>query len=144
MYKIISFQLANEIYGIDVSDVGEILRVIEIAEVPNTKNYIEGVINLRGNIIPVVNLIKKFNLKIEEKMKKNEKIIIIEDVDESVGILVNEVREVIKIEESMVEEPPKVFTEMPKEVYKGVININGKMIILLDILKVLAIKEEEV
>ncbi|NLK63232.1 MAG: chemotaxis protein CheW [Fusobacteria bacterium] len=144
MYKIISFQLANEVYGINVENVGEILKKIEIAEVPNTNPYIEGVINLRGNVIPVVNLVKKFNLKQNRDNNLEDKIIVIDDIEEQVGVLVDDVREVIKIEADMIEEVPKIYTELPKEFYAGVVNIEGRMIILLDILKILSLKEEEV
>lgn len=144
MYKIISFQLANEVYGINVENVGEILKKIEIAEVPNTNPYIEGVINLRGNVIPVVNLVKKLNLKQNRDNNLEDKIIVIDDIEEQVGVLVDDVREVIKIEADMIEEVPKIYTELPKEFYAGVVNIEGRMIILLDILKILSLKEEEV
>ncbi len=142
-FKIISFELGREIYGIDIKDAGEIFKVPEITPVPNTKNYIEGVINLRGNIVPVINLSKKFALKESIKRGKENKVIVIEDKEEFVGVLVDNVRAVRRIDEANIEEAPKLSTGMPREFYKGVINIEGKMTILLDILKVLGIGNEE-
>lgn len=139
--KIVSFELGEELYGITVEEIGEILMVPEIAVVPNTESFIEGVINLRGNIVPITNLSKKFGLKIK-KIDEDSKIIVIEDGEESVGVLVDGVNEVIKLEEETIEETPEISTGIPSEVFLGVLNFKGKMLILLDIKKSLRIKED--
>lgn len=138
--KIVSFELGREIYGIPVYEIEEILRVPDIAEVPNTKDFMEGVINLRGNIVPVINVALKFQLDSKD-VDDESRIIVIEEGEESVGILVDKVNEVIKIDEKEIEEEPDVSTGIPKEAFMGVINFKGRMLILLDIKRVLSIEE---
>lgn len=140
--KIVSFELGKELYGINVQEIGEILRVPVIAAVPNTPDYIQGVINLRGNIVPVINLNSKFDFESKKLENKEEKIIVIEDRDEYVGILVDNVNEVIKIKEEDIAETPDIETSLPKDVFLGVLNFKKRMLILLEIRKVLNIKEE--
>ena len=140
--KVISFILDNELYGLNIKDIGEILIVPTIERVPNTSFFVEGVINLRGNIVPVVNLSKKFGLK-NKNLDINSKIVVIKFEEEAVGILVDEVREAIKIEsESEIEKTPEIKTEIPSKVFLGVFNYNDKMLIILDAKEILHVEEQ--
>lgn len=137
--KIVSFELGSELYGMKVYEIEEILRVPEIEEIPNTKDFIEGVINRRGNVVPVINIANKFFLE-EKKIDDDSRVIVIDIGDESVGILVDKVNEVIKINDEHIEEPPEISTGIPKEAFIGVYNLKGRMLILLEVRKVLEIE----
>ncbi len=140
--KIVLFELSKEIYGIKVYDIEEIVKVPLIEEIPNTTDFIEGVINRRGNIVPVVNIANKFLL--EEKEIDDESRIIIMDMDgEFVGILVDKVIEIIKIDDEEISEPPDISTGIPYEAFIGVYNFNGKMLSIIEATKVLETEVEE-
>ena len=140
--KIVLFELSKEIYGIKVYDIEEIVKVPLIEEIPNTTDFIEGVINRRGNIVPVVNIANKFLL--EEKEIDDESRIIIMDMDgEFVGKLVDKVIEIIKIDDEEISEPPDISTGIPYEAFIGVYNFNGKMLSIIEAAKVLETELEE-
>ncbi len=137
--KIVSFELGGELYGMKVYEIEEILRVPEIEEIPNTQKFIEGVINRRGNVVPVINIANKFFLD-EKQIDDDSRIIVIDIGEESVGILVDKVNEVIKINDEHIEEPPDIYNGIPKEAFIGVYNLKGRMLILLEVRKVLEIE----
>lgn len=140
--KIVLFELSKEIYGIKVYDIEEIVKVPNIEEIPNTTDFIEGVINRRGNIVPVVNIANKFSL--EEKEIDDESRIIIMDMNgEFVGILVDKVIEIIKIDDEEISDPPDISTGIPYEAFIGVYNFNGKMLSIIEAAKVLETEVEE-
>lgn len=133
MIKIISFVLAGERYGIKVNNIIQMLEVPKnIGEIPNTKDFIEGVINLRGNIVPILNIAKKFDLK-QKEIDEETKIIVLEEKDELVGILVDEIKEVIKIEEKDIESAPDMVTGIPEEAFIGLVEYDEEVLILIDI-----------
>ncbi len=137
--KIVSFELGGEVYGMKVYEIEEILNVPAIEEIPNTIEFIEGVINRRGNIVPIVNVANKFSLE-EKKIDDDSRIIVIDIGEELVGILVDRVNEIIKIDDDHIEEPPDISTGIPKEAFIGVYNLKGRMLILLEVKKVLGIE----
>lgn len=137
--KIVSFELGGEIYGMKVYEIEEILKVPAIEEIPNTEEFIEGVINRRGNIVPVVNVANKFALR-EKDIDDDSRIIVIDIGDELVGILVDKVNEIVKIDDENIEEPPEISTGITRDAFIGVYNLNGRMLILLEMKKVLGIE----
>lgn len=137
--KIVSFELGGELYGMKVYEIEEILKLPVIEEIPNTPDYIEGVINRRGNIVPIVNIANKFTLK-EKEADEESRIIVIDIGEEAVGILVDKVIEIVKIDDENIEEPPEISTGIPKEAFIGVYNLNGRMLILLEVKKVLGLE----
>jgi purine-binding chemotaxis protein CheW len=110
--------------------------VPEITAVPNAPDYIEGVINLRGRIIPVVDLRKRFGEKTFEPSKKN-RIVVVELETRPVGLLVNSASEVLRIPPSEIEEPHNVFKEGEVSYITGVGKLNGRLVILLDLNRIL-------
>jgi purine-binding chemotaxis protein CheW len=134
--QIVGFRIGRETFGLPIALVREIVRVPEITAVPNAPNYIEGVINLRGRIIPVVDLRKRFGEKVIEPHKKN-RIVVVELESRSLGLIVNSASEVMKIPPSEIEAPHNVFQEGELNYITGVGKLKGRLVILLDLTRVL-------
>ena len=133
---IVGFRIGNETYGIRIGAVREIVRVPEITSVPSAPDLIEGVINLRGKIIPVMDLRKRFGLTEIISDKKN-RILVVELENKLIGLIVNAASEVLKIPPSEVDSPGSVFAEGESSYVTGVGKLKGRLIILLDIAKLL-------
>lgn len=134
--QVVGFRIGNEMYGVRIGAVREIVRVPEITAVPNAPGTIEGVINLRGQIVPVMDLRKRFGLTEIHANKKN-RILVVELEKRLLGLIVNSASEVIKISPSEIEPPGNVFAEGESNYVTGVGKLNGRLIILLDIEKLL-------
>jgi len=134
--QVVGFRIGRETFGLPISIVREIVRVPEITSVPNAPDYIEGVINLRGRIIPVVDLRKRFGDKSFERDKKN-RIVVVELQSRAVGLIVNSASEVLRIRPSEIDEPHNVFKEGELNYITGIGKLNGRLVILLDLNKIL-------
>jgi purine-binding chemotaxis protein CheW len=134
--QVVGFRIGRETFGLPISIVREIVRVPDITSVPNAPDYIEGVINLRGRIIPVVDLRKRFGEKVGEPSKKN-RVIVVELEGRSIGLIVNSASEVLKIPPSEIEAPHDVFQEGELNYITGVGKLKGRLVILLDLTRVL-------
>jgi len=134
--QIVGFRIGDETYGVRISAVREIVRVPAITAVPNAPDYIEGVINLRGKIISVMDLRKRFGIKNVEPNKKN-RILVVELENKVLGLIVNSASEVLKIPPSDIEMPNTMFQEGEVSYVTGVGKLNGRLVILLDIGKLL-------
>jgi len=134
--QVVGFRIGRETFGLPISIVREIVRVPDITSVPNAPDYIEGVINLRGRIIPVVDLRKRFGEKVGEPSKKN-RVVVVELEGRSIGLLVNSASEVLKIPPSEIEAPHDVFQEGELNYITGVGKLKGRLVILLDLTRVL-------
>jgi purine-binding chemotaxis protein CheW len=134
--QLVGFRIGRETFGVPISLVREIVRVPTITSVPNAPDYIEGVINLRGRIIPVVDLRKRFHEKVGEPSKKN-RIVVVELESRLIGLMVNSASEVLRIPPSDIEAPQDVFQEGELNYITGVGKLRGRLIILLDLNKVL-------
>src|SRR6202453_3623648 len=134
--QVVGFRIGRETFGVPISLVREIVRVPEITSVPNAPEYIEGVINLRGRIIPVVDLRKRFRENVAAPTKKN-RIVVVEVEGRLIGLLVNSASEVLRIPPSDIEAPQDVFQEGELNYITGVGKLRGRLIILLDLNKVL-------
>lgn len=132
----VTFRLENEKYGIHVMQVQEVLRVTEIAPVPGAPDYVLGIINLRGNVVTVIDTRKRFGLQAKE-MDDSTRIVIIESENQVVGILVDSVAEVVDIRSSEIEQAPNVGTEESAKFIQGVSSIDGELLILVDLNKLL-------
>ncbi len=137
-FQVVAFKLGQEEYGADVLNVQEINRPLNITRVPRTQEYIEGVVNLRGNIVPVINLHTKFNIK-GQGSEDDKRIIVFQFDDLKVGIIVDEVSEVIRLKTSDIEETAKVYNAMTVEHIKGIAKVNSRLLILLDLPKILEV-----
>jgi purine-binding chemotaxis protein CheW len=119
-----------------VMQVQEVLRVTEIAPVPGAPDYVLGIINLRGNVVTVIDTRKRFGLQAKE-MDDSTRIVIIESENQVVGILVDSVAEVVDIRSSEIEQAPNVGTEESAKFIQGVSSIDGELLILVDLNKLL-------
>ncbi len=134
--KVIVFKLKNEEYGVDVTQVKSIERMEHITRVPNTPPFVKGVINLRGVVIPIIDLRKRFGFDIKDYNEQTR--IIIVNVDEmEVGLIVDAANDVIDISLSAIEPPPKVVGGVESEYLSGVAKITDRLLVLLNLNKVL-------
>ena len=134
--QIVGFRIGNETYGVRIGSVREIVRVPEITSVPSAPDLVEGVINLRGKIIPVMDLRKRFGSAAPQPDKKN-RILVVELENKLVGLIVSAASEVLKIPPSEIESPGSVFAEGESNFVTGVGKLKGRLIILLDIARLL-------
>ncbi len=134
--QVVGFRIGNETFGVRIGSVREIVRVPEITAVPSAPETIEGVINLRGKIIPVMDLRKRFGQSDVQPDKKN-RILVVELENKLVGLIVNAASEVLRIAPSDIEPPGNLFAEGESGYVTGVGKLKGRLIILLDIAKLL-------
>lgn len=134
---IVGFQVGRETYGVPITSLHEIVRVPEITAVPDAPDYLEGVINLRGKIVSVMDLRKRFGDK-QAKAKRQNRILVVEHSGKLAGLIVDSASEVLKIAGEDVEPPPSVFQEGGLNCVTGLGKVRGRLIILLDMTKLLA------
>ena len=135
--KYLTFALADEEYGLEILKVREIIGIMDIAEVPQTPDFVKGVINLRGKVIPVIDLRSKFQMETIEQTE--ETCIIVVDVDGvEMGIIVDRVSEVLDIASEEIEEPPSFGANVDTDFILGMGKAQERVTILLDISKVLS------
>ncbi len=132
----VTFRLAEETYGINVMQVQEVLRMTEIAPVPGAPDYVLGIINLRGNVVTVMDTRKRFGLMPTEP-DDSTRIVIIEAEEQVVGILVDSVAEVVYLKQSDIETAPNVGNEESSRYIQGVANRKEGLLILVDLNKLL-------
>ena len=136
--QIVTFQLGDELYGIDIMDVREIVRLQEVRPIPNAPGYVEGIINLREEIIPIINLHRRFNLKKAELDEGDQLLsgfLIIELDSTPLGVLIDKVSRVITRQISEIHSPPQMLSGIGKEYIQGVTNEENGYLIILDIYK---------
>lgn len=138
--QLVSFNIGSEEFGVDILKVQEIIRMVEITRVPQAPHYVEGVINLRGKVIPIVDLRKRFSLQMKE-YDKNTRIVVV-DIDGSImGMIVDAVSEVLRLPASTIEPPPDIVTGVNAEYIKGVAKLENRLLIFLDLSRVVDFKE---
>ena len=140
--QLVVFDLDSESYGVDIGAVREIIRMQEITRVPRTPEFVEGVINLRGKVIPVVDLRKRFGLAVGEENKDN-RIVVVDIGGQDIGVVVDAVTEVLRIPAAAIEPPSSVITSADSEYLLGIVKLADKMIILLELESVLSEKEKD-
>ncbi|SHL01372.1 chemotaxis protein CheW [Rhodothermus profundi] len=141
LLQLVSFLIENEEFGVDILNVQEIIRPVDITRVPNAPAFVEGVINLRGRIVPVVDLRKRFNLPQRER-DKNSRIIVVELGDKIVGFMVDAVREVLRVDPSVIEPPPELAIGIDAHYITGVAKLEDRLLILLDLERILSEEEK--
>lgn len=133
---IVGFRVGREMFGVPIELVHEIVRVPEITSVPDSPDYIEGVINLRGKIVSIIDLRKRFGEQEVTSNKKNR--ILVAEIDgKMLGLVVDAASEVLKLPGSEVEPPPNVFEENELNYVTGVGKLGSKLVILIDLSKIL-------
>ncbi len=141
MLQLVSFKLREEEFAVDILQVQEIIRLQDITNVPNAPDFVEGVINLRGRVIPIIDLRKRFALERVEHSKSTRIIVVMID-NVTVGLIVDEVSEVLRIPEDTVEPPPPIVAGIESDYIKGVGKLEDRLLILLDLGKILSQKEK--
>jgi purine-binding chemotaxis protein CheW len=134
---IVGFQVGRETYGVPITSLHEIVRVPEITAVPDAPDYLEGVINLRGKIVSVMDLRKRFGEK-QATVKRNNRILVVEHAGRLAGLIVDSASEVLKIPSDAVEPPPAVFQDGGLNCVTGLGKVGGRLVVLLDMSKLLA------
>ena len=132
----VTFELDHETYGINVMQVQEVLRYTEIAPVPGAPGYVLGIINLRGNVVTVIDTRNRFGLESGE-MTDNTRIVIIETEGHVIGVLVDSVAEVVYLRQSEVENAPNVGNDESAKFIQGVCHKNDELLILIELNKLL-------
>lgn len=135
-FQIVGFRIGKGIYGVPIAAVHEIVRVPQITSVPDAPAYIEGVINLRGKIVSIVDLRKRFHEAEIENNARN-RILVIELQGKLVGLIVDSASEVLKISPSEIEKPPALLQDSGLKCISGVAKVNGRLMVLLDTLRLL-------
>ncbi len=135
--QLVVFDLAGELYGVDIGRVREIIRMQDITYVPNAPDFVEGVTNLRGSIIPVLNLRKRFGLSGGGETGET-RIVVVDISGEDMGVQVDAVREVLRINEQVVAPPSSIVTTVDSYYMEGIANLGDRLIILLDLSKVIS------
>jgi purine-binding chemotaxis protein CheW len=142
--QLVTFQISEELYGVDIMDVKEIVRVQDIRSIPNAPGYVEGLFNLRGEIIPIISLHKRFHLR-KAQIGEDEELLsgfIIIDIDGmKLGVIIDKVERVVSIEAQDMQPPPQMLTGIGAEYIQGVVNRESGYLILLDIRKLFSAKE---
>jgi len=138
---IVGFRVGRETYGIPIAALREIVRVPEITTVPDAPDYLEGVINLRGRIISVVDLRKRFG-QAATKLDRHSRILVVEHQGRLAGMIVDSASEVLKIPESEIEASPAMMQESGLDCVTGLGKYQGRLILLLEIGKVLTASDQ--
>ncbi|MFZ5968152.1 MAG: chemotaxis protein CheW [Bacillota bacterium] len=136
------FRLDNEEYGVDIMNVKEISEFKESVKVPNTPKFVDGIINLRGDITPIINLKKRFNLA-GSNANEDTRIIVINIQDRQVGFVVDEASQVIRISENDIEPAPEIVAGVDKKYITGVGKLKDRIVLLLDLEYILTDDEKE-
>lgn len=140
--QFVKFLVGNEVFGVDINQTREIIKLQEMLKVPNTPPYIEGLINLRGKVLTIFNLRKRLGFP-ESEFDENCKIIIVNYNDMDIGFTVDLVSEILRVPESSVENTPPSVSGIDNRFLSGVAKVNDKLILLLDLKNVLTPDEEE-
>lgn len=130
--QLVSFQLGPEEYAIDILGVQEIIRIVEITHVPNAPHFVEGVVNLRGKVIPIINLRTRLGLSSVEPTK-DTRIVVVEVAHLILGFIVDSVEEVLRLPSEFIEPPPSTGRGGADDFHKGVGRVEGRLLILLDL-----------
>ena len=134
--QLVTFHLSSELYGIDIMDVREIVPLQDVRTIPNAPEYVEGIINLRGEIVLIINLHNRFNLDRMENEEDDSLLggfLIIELGRQKLGVRIDRISRVVTIENDDIREPPKMLSGIGREYIQGVTNDNDRYLIILDI-----------
>jgi len=139
--QIVIFELGSEFFGADIAKVESIIKLQPITQLPHAPSFVEGVTNLRGKVLPVINLRKRFGLPARE-IDKNSRIIVVSVDQIEVGMIVDEVSEVLTVPEGVVEAAPAIATSVDSSFIKGIAKLDQRLVILLDLSRILVADEQ--
>lgn len=138
--QLVSFKIGSEEFGVDILRVQEIIRMVEITKVPQAPIYVEGVINLRGRVIPVIDLRKRLNLELAE-MDKNTRIVVVDIGGNIMGMIVDSVSEVLRLPSNTIEPPPDLVSGIDSDHISGVAKLEDRLLIFLDLSRIVSSDE---
>ena len=141
--QLVSFHIENEEFGIDILKVQEIIRMVDITKVPNSPEFVEGVINLRGKIIPIVDLRVRLGFS-KIKQSNRTRVVVLDLQTKTIGFIVDEVNEVLRISTSIIEPPPSILSGINSEFITAVCKLEDRLLILLDLNKTFSFEEEQI
>ena len=142
--QLVTFQLGGEIYGVDIMDVKEIVKIVPVRPIPNAPYYVEGIFNLRSEIIPVINLHRRFGIKklTEVDGEDYEGGFVILDIDGmKIGIIIDRIARVVSIQREEIKAPPQMISGIGTEYIQGVVRQDNSYLIMLDIRKIFNARE---
>ncbi len=137
LLQLVSFKIGDEEFGVDILKVQEINRMLEVTRVPNAPEFVDGVINLRGKVIPIIALRRRFGMERKES-DKNTRIVVVELNGKIVGFVVDAVSEVLRIPRSVTEPPPPIVAGIDADYITAVGKLEDRLLILLDLESVLS------
>lgn len=140
--QLVTFKIEDDEFGVDILKVQEINRMMTITRIPNAPDFVEGVINLRGKIIPIVDLRKKLGFPSKE-YDKSTRIIVIELEGIVLGFIVDSVSEVLRIPSNTIEPPPSIIRGIESEFIEGVGKLEDRLLILLELKKIFSVAEHK-
>lgn len=140
--QLVVFELADENYGLDITTVESIIKMQAITKMPHAPSFVEGITNLRGTVVPVMDLRRRFGL--ESKVVDRDTRIVVSNMNGmQVGIIVDEVSQVLRIQDEAIEPPPPMSTTINSAFIMGIAKLDDQLVILLDLEKVLSLEEQE-
>jgi len=130
--QIVSFRLANEEYGVDIMNVQEIILIGQITEMPQVPTFVRGLINLRGNVIPVIDLRVRFSLETSDQTESS-RIVVLNVGERTMGVMVDAVDEVLRIRDEQIEPAPPGMAGLGRQYVRGLVKLESRLLVLLDI-----------
>jgi purine-binding chemotaxis protein CheW len=140
--QVVVFDVANESYAVNIAHVAEIIRLQQITTIPGAPDSVEGVINLRGKVIPVLDLRKRFRLAMNEQTRSS-RIVVVEINGQTLGLIVDGVSEVLRIPQDCIEPPSPLVTGIDSRYLRSIAKLEGRLIVLLDLDQVLSPIEQQ-
>ncbi len=138
--QLVSFRLGKEEYGLEITKIREIILMGEITRIPQTPEYVKGLINLRGTVIPVIDLRIRFGLP-EAELTHESRTVVLNVADKVIGIIVDGVSEVLRISPGQIAPPPPTVAGLGREYLTGLVKLDDRLLILLDVDKIFGQEE---
>ena len=141
--QVVVFNLADEHYGVEIAAVDGIIKMQAITVVPRAPHFVEGVTNLRGEVLPVIDLRTRFGMVKVEAYTNDTRIVVVELGGQKVGMIVDAVTQVLRIQSESIEPPSPIVTTLDSAFIRGIAKVDERLVILLDLTRVLSLEEKQ-